>query len=558
MARRKIVPASRSLVVIALFAGAHCSSSSSPFTVAPNRALAPRASVLTHHNDNARTGANLQESVLTPDAVRTRLGFLFALPVDGFVYAQPLYVADLALPGGATRDVLYVATEHDSVYAFDANAAGAPLWQRSLGSAATLRCFPQRLLTPEIGITGTPVIDRTSETLYVVAFSADNAVRCDPPNFHHRLYAIDLATGGDKTPPVELATRAPIPFVTSDHLQRAALLLDRGVVYTAFASHADHEPYHGWLLANDAQTLALLAAYVDTPTGTEGGIWMAGEGPSVDENGDLFLSTGNGTFDADRGGRNFGDSVLALSLSSDALVVRDSFTPYNQEDLQERDLDLGSMGPVVIPGTHRVGGRDRRLVVVGGKEGKLYLLDRDALGGFHADGDRALQTLAVTGNYVMGGPVWFADGRRERLFLWPPDASIQALTLGDAASGAYLAPSDRGAGATTTGLPGGFLSLSADGTHGAVLWANHPWAPYESDADAIEHVVEGVLRAYDADDLSVELWNSRADPSAPDESHGAFAKFCPPTVANGKVYFPAWHEGADAPGSIIVYGLSSP
>ena len=454
--------------------------------------------------------------------------------------------------------MLYVATEHDSLYAFDANVSGAPLWQRSLGSAATLRCFPQRLLTPEIGITGTPVIDRASETLYVVAFSADDARRCDPPNFHHRLYAIDLATGADKTAPVELAARAPIPFVTSDHLQRAALLLEGGVVYTAFASHADHEPYHGWLLANDAQTLAPLAAYVDTPTGTEGGIWMAGEGPSVDENGDLFLSTGNGTFDADRGGPNFGDSVLALSLSSDALVVRDSFTPYNQAALQERDLDLGSMGPIVIPGTYRLRGRDRRLVLAGGKEGKLYLLDRDDLGGFHTGGDRALQTLAVTSNYVMGGPVFFDDGTRARLFLWPPDAPIQALTLGDGADGAYLATVDQGATATTTGLPGGFLSLSADGTHGAVLWANHPWAPDEGDANAIVHIVAGVLRAYDADDLSVELWNNRADPTAPAESYGDFAKFCPPTVANGKVYFPAWHAGADAPGSIIVYGLSSP
>ena len=526
-------------------------------TVAADRAPAARASVLQHHNDNARTGANLQESALTPEAVRTRFGFLFALPVDGFVYAQPLYVADLTLPAGGTRDVLYVATEHDSVYAFDANVAGGPLWQRSLGSAATLRCFRQRLLTPEIGITSTPVIDRASETLYVVAFVADDAARCDPANFTTgSTPSISRRALTRRRRSARRARTDPVRHERSSATRGAVARARRHLHRVRFARRQGAVPRVA--LANDAQTLAPLAAYVDTPSGTEGGIWMSGEGPAVDDNGDLFVSTGNGTFDADRGGPNYGDSVLALSLSSDALVVRDSFTPVVQAALQERDLDLGSMGPIVIPGTHRLRGRDHRLLLAGGKEGKLYLLDRDDLGGFHAGGDRALQTLAVTGNYVMGGPVFFDDGTRARLFLWPPDAPIQALALADRANGPYLTPIDRGATPTTIGLPGGFLSLSADGTHGAVVWANHPWAPDDGDANAIEHVVGGVLRAYDADDLSVELWNNRADPTAPAESYGDFAKFCPPTVANGKVYLAAWHPGADAPGSIIVYGLSSP
>ena len=544
----------RALIVAGLTL-AHCASPSAPLTVSEH-GVPTRVSVLTQHNDNARSGANLAESALTPAAVRARFGFLFALPVDGYIYAQPLYVADLALADGGRRDVLFVATEHDSVYAFDANRAGAPLWQRSLGSAAGLRCFPQALLTPEIGITGTPVIDAATRTMFVVAFTADDAARCDAPNFHQVLYALDLTTGADRVPPVELAAAAPVPFVASDHLQRAALLLAGGALYIAFASHADHDPYHGWVLVQDAATLAPIAAFVDTPTGEEGGIWMSGQGPAVDEEGRVFLSTGNGTFDGDRGGANFGDSVLALSLGTDTLAVADSFTPFNQADLQARDLDLGSMGPLVVPGHHQLRGHDRRLLVIGGKEGKLYLLDRDDLGGFSAGGDRVLQTLTLSRNYIMGGPVWFDDGAQERLYVWAADAPLTALTLADASDGRFLRTTASDTVPATTGLPGGLLSLSADGTNGGIVWANHPWSPDDNgDGNAIEKVVPGVLRAFDASDVSVELWNNRADDSAPAESRGDFAKFCPPTVANGKVYFAAWHKGADAPGSVIVYGL---
>jgi outer membrane protein assembly factor BamB len=524
-----------------------------PVRVKPGSQASVRANVLTHHNDNARSGANLDESVLTPATVRTGFGFLYALPVDGFIYAQPLYVADVDLGPRAHHDLVYVATEANSVYAFDATHDGPPLWQRSLGTPSDLDCFPQTLLVPEIGITSTPVIDLVARRLYVVAFTQDEAGSCDASNFHHRLHALDLASGDDVTPPVELAAAGLVPFVARDHLQRAALLLAGDVVYTAFASHADRDPYHGWLFANDAGTLATRAVFVDTPSGDEGGIWMAGQGPAADELGTVYLSTGNGTFD---GVANLGDSVLALTLGGSGFAVVDSFTPGNQAALQAADLDLGSMGPLLVPGKQMLGGRQRHLVVAGGKEGVLYLLDRDRLGSYDAAGDHVLQKLSVTRQEILGSPVWLDDGTRRRLFLWPEETNLTALTLADDPAGNYLKPSDASTVASTLGTPGGFLSLSANGRDGAVIWANHPWSPDGNGAaSAVEHIVPGVLRAFDANDLSVELWDNRADPAAPAESVGDFAKFCPPTIANGRVYFAAWRrDDVAAPGVVLVFG----
>ena len=531
---------------------AGCSSSPSG-SVSRTSPDPPRVSVLTQHYDNARTGANLQETELTPDVVRSGFGYLFSLPVDGLIYAQPLYVADLELgPLSGAHDVLYVATEHDSVYAFEANQPGPPLWQTSLGIAAPVTCFPQKLLTPEIGITGTPVIDPVTRTLYVVAFTTDDPTSCAPSNFHHLLYALDLVTGVPKMPPVELAAATPIPFTTSDHLQRSGLLLANGVIYIAFASHADHEPYHGWVLAYDAATLTPRASFVDTPTGDEGGIWMSGQAPAVDENGHIYLSTGNGTFD---GGANFGDSVLALALDGNALTIADWFTPHNQAELQALDLDLGSMGLILIPGSHTLGGVDRHLLAAGDKQGLLYLLDRDRLGGYHPNGDQVLQTLTLSAKYIDGGPVWFDDGTRPKLYVYPSEADLQALALADSPDGSYLTPASTGTVPRTKGLPGGFLALSANGISDGIVWANHPWsADPDGDANAITKVVPGVLRAFDAEDVSVELWNNRADPSAPADAVGNFAKFCPPIIANGKVYLAAWQDDPEAPAKVIVYG----
>jgi outer membrane protein assembly factor BamB len=282
-----------------------------------------RVSVLTQHNDNARTGANLGERELTPDVVRTQLGFLFALPVDGQIYAQPLYVANLDFRPGESHDTLFVATEHDSVYAFDADHPGAPLWQASIGTPAGTDCLHEVLLAPELGITGTPVIDPKTRTLYVVAFTVDDPARCDEANFHQVLWALDLVTGTPRLPPVEIAD--PV-FTARQELQRAALLLADGVLYVAFASHQDRDPYHGWLFAYDAATLTRRATCNTSPTALDGSIWMSGQGPAVDEAGNIYVSTGNGPFD---GRDNWGDSLLKLALADDHFVIVDSFTPFN-------------------------------------------------------------------------------------------------------------------------------------------------------------------------------------------------------------------------------------
>ncbi|MGZ3426942.1 MAG: hypothetical protein ACXVDD_02050 [Polyangia bacterium] len=513
----------------------------------------PRVSVLTQHNDNARTGANLAESALTPDVVSSRFGFLFSLPVDGQIYAQPLYVADLVFAPLVRHDTLFVATEHDSVYAFDANKAAAPLWQTSLGNAATLNCFNEQILVPELGITGTPVIDPTTRTLYVVAFTADDPASCDAGNFHQMLYALDIVTGAPRLPPVEIVEPTPPAFVPRQALQRSALLLADGVLYIAFASHQGLEPYHGWLFAYDPRTLTQRASLITTPSALDGSIWMAGQGPSVDEAGFVYVSTGNGSFD---GTANFADSVLKLTLDRDHFVIVDSFTPYNQAELQARDLDLGSAGPIIIPGTHPIAGQQRRLALVGGKQGYLYLLDRDQLGGYHPDGDHVPERLSVTASFVYGAGVYFDDGAAARLYVWPSAADLDLFELTDSTSGNYLKLASSSTVPRTTGLPGGFLSVSANGVDGGIVWANHPWSAVDGgDANAIVKIVPGVLRAFDARDATVELWNNRSDPNAPDEAVGHFAKFCPPTIANGKVYFAAWHpDDPDATGAVIVFG----
>jgi hypothetical protein len=325
------------------------------------------------------------------------------------------------------------------------------------------------------------------------------------------------------------------------------------MLYIAFASHAGLEPYHGWLFAYDTATLTQRAALDITPSALDGSIWMSGAGPAVDEDGFIYVTTGNGSFD---GRDNFADSLLKLSFDGDHFALVDSFTPYNQAVLQAKDLDLGSMGPLLVPGRHSIGGQPRRLVLIGGKQGRIYLVDRDALGGYHTDSDNVLEALAVTKSFNYGSGVYFDDGSTARLYVWPSEADLNAFAISDSNSGNYLAPAGKGTVPRTKGFPGGFLSVSANGTEGGIVWANHPWSPVDGgDASAIVHIVPGVLYAFDARDPSVELWSNRLDPNAPIYTYGHFAKFCPPTIANGKVYFPVWH--ADDPtslGGVLVYG----
>lgn len=463
-------------------------------------------SVLTRSGSGARTGAAVSETALTPAAVASgAFGKLASLPVDGPVFAQPLFVE--------TSGLVVVATEHNSVYAFSGQAQA---WQTNLGPAMPFGLIGNDCIdiVPEIGITATPVIDAASGTVYAVAKTKD------ADGVHLRLHALSLATGAEIAS-VALDAHTPAPgggteaFDSLKQHSRAALLLEAGVVYVALGSHCDEPPYHGWMLAYDAHTLAQVASWNATRGGTEGGIWQSGQGPASDGSGSIYVATGNGSF----GSGALGGSVIALTRS---LEVKDSFTPFDQVDLSAKDLDLGSTGALLIPGGE--------LLTAASKVGKLYLLARAGLGGFHAGSDaQIVQSLSVSSGGVYGGPVYWNGS----LYLQAQDDVPSAFHL---YRGRFLERASS-KGSVAAPFPGGALTVSAEGSRAgsAVVWALTRSGP------------DGVLRAYDARDLSRELWNSEANQAR--DAVGAFVKFAPPTVAKGRVYVPT------AAGAVQIYGL---
>src|SRR5438309_1377372 len=347
--------------------------------------------VLTQHNNNARTGAYTTETVLTPANVnQTTFGKLFSYPVDGRIYAQPLYVPNVSITGKGTHNVIFIATEHDSVYAFDADSNGgsnsSPLWQITLldaahGAASGATTVPNgdissADLVPEIGITGTPVIDTATGTLYVVGKTKEGGT------YVQRLHALNISSGAEKFGgPVTLSASVPgtgngasggvLNFDSKWQLNRAALLLQNGVVYVAFGSHGDNGPWHGWVLSYNAATLSQLSAYCSTPNGLGSGVWMAGTGLAADvidsvnkPFGRMFIPTGNGSFNATppyTNSMNYGDDIIRLDLSGGTLTVQDSFTPFNQDALNSADDDLASGGVLLLP-DQSVGGHTHLLI----------------------------------------------------------------------------------------------------------------------------------------------------------------------------------------------------
>ena len=489
--------------------------------------------VLTYHNDNARTGLNPVESVLTPaNVASSNFGKLFTVAVDGYVYAQPLIVTNVAIAGQGTHDVVYIATEHDSVYAFDAYTNGPPLWQTSFLDPASgvttvssddVSCGD---LVPEIGITSTPVIDPVTGTIYVSAKTKE--VSAGVTNFVYRLHALDLATGTEKFggPAVINAVvtgsgdgndnAGHVPFEPLTHLNRCALALVNGVIYLGFASHCDNGPYHGWLIGYDATNLSLTAAFNSTPNGSEGGFWQAGCGPVADSANNLFLITGNGSFNPTNGG--YSDTFLKFSTASNTLSVADYFTPYNQNYLAVHDLDLGSGGPLLLPdevGTTKV----PHLLVGAGKQGMLYLINRDSMGGYKkGNNSRIVQNI----NKAIGGcfstPAYF-------------NQAIYCVGVGDvikrfAFSKGKLVTKATSRGPSLYGFPGATPSVSANGTNTATVWAVQ--------SDAYDSSGPAVLHAYSATNVAKELF--RSDVNGGTNAPGPAVKFSVPTVANGHVY----------------------
>ena len=528
--------------------------------------------VLTHHNNLARTGAILDETFLSPSSVKSQgFGKLFSVAVDGQIYAQPLVVTGLAIPGKGTRNAVFVATMRNMVYAFDADAAQpSPLWQVSLGAPMLYDRIPkdggallgQYNVRPYIGITSTPVIDREKQIIYVVAKIAEpqcpgaEAATTACPVIY-RIHALDLATGAivrqtDIRIPMA-ADGVPAEDVARRHLQRAALLLANHKVYAAFGSHQDAPPWQGFVIAFDADTLQQIEpVFCTTPGGEMGGIWQAGNGPAADADGNLYVMTGNGSFDP--GSNQFGSAFLKLSPS---LAVLDWFAPATVGSLNLLDIDLGSSGPMLMPGTEEVVG--------GGKDGRLFVLERSKLGGLQQhhwlhDGRnppvqyfQAARTWRFTllswfpflfnagYHHNHGSPVyWNSRLKGPTIYLWPEEDNVRAFHY-DAAAKFHTKALTGMMG--NKGMPGGFLSISANGQDGGVLWAAIPYKD-----DAWVEIVRGSLRAFDADTLQL-LWSTDANEPA---DNFDFAKYVPPTVANGKVYLPTFSD------RLNVYGLNAP
>jgi hypothetical protein len=509
--------------------------------------LTARAQVLTSQYDNARTGSDLHETILSPQNVNVRqFGKLFTFRVDGAVYAQPLYIPELEVPGKGKHNVVFVATEHDSVYAFDAGGHPAePLWRVSLlNPKVDARPVPVRdvqcpFIYPEVGITSTPVIDHSSRTLYVLARTLEGSGLAR--RFVQRLHALAITTGVEKFGgPVEIQASSSgrgdgnssgqVRFDPLRENPRAALLLASGTVYLTWASSCDVGPYHGWMMAYDSHSLKQLAAFDATPDGDDGGFWASDTGPAADDENNVYAATGNGKFDAATGGPDYGDTILKMKLNGEGLQIRDYFTPYRQAYLDAQDLDLGSGGPVLFPGPSRT---HSHLVAIAGKGATLYVLDRDKMGGFHAgNNSQAVWTVPLAGA-LLGAPAYWSG----HLFVAPEDDVLKEFLVTRA--GLRLVAQSEQTFDDRAGVP----TISSNGPRNGILWlltSKHWNEPDRRPA---------VLYAYNASNVGHELYKSEQD-SARDRA-GIGLRFNMPIVANGRVYI-------GAKGEVDVYGLISP
>jgi len=503
--------------------------------------------VYTYHNDLARDGVNTREYALTPANVNTgSFGKLFSCTVDGAVYAQPLWVANLSV-GGAVHNVVFVATQHDSLYAFDADANPCTqLWKVSLidtahGGAAGettvpagtpdylvgLPPGPENAITPEVGVTGTPVIDPAASILYVVAKSVD----AGRTNFFQRLHAIDLATGNEKSgSPAAIAASYPgsgdggtsVTFSSRYELQRAGLALVNGTVYIAWGSHDDVLPWYGWIVGYtyDGSAFTPSASLNVTPNAGEGGIWMSGGAPSADANGHLYVITGNGAFDVTNttGPTNdYGDCFLQLDS---ALAVSSWFTPSDQANDFANDFDFGAGGSALVL---NLSTGPQHLVIGGGKDGMLYLLNGDSMGG---SGDpNAYQHFSVLGNGIFETAAFWNN----TLYIAPVGAPMLAYAFNTSTNVFNITPTSQSA--ATFGFPGSTPSVSATGAgSNGIVWGIDSTNSCTGEAPAC---APAVLHAYSATDLATELWNSSMVGA---DAAGNAVKFTVPTVANGKVY----------------------
>ena len=498
------------------------------------------AGTLTWRNDNSRTGQNTKELALAPGTVSSStFGKLFSCPLDAYPYAQPLYVPGLEIPGAGTRNVIFVATAKDTVFAFDADANPCTqLWRTSLISQGEEAVptpnsdIPTDDIAPFIGITGTPVIDASSGTLYV---AAETRIPAFQTTYFERLYALDLATGQPKIQPTGIQfLTAPSAGPTFDPLlenQRAALLLDNGNVYVAFASHHELGDYHGWLFSYDAATLQQNSVFNVTPTILHGGIWQSGGGPSTDSSHNVYVTTGNGAFDANLGGSNYGESFLRLNTSG-ALSVSDYFSPCDQQTLSATNLEIGSSAAVLLPDSAGSSSQ-QHLLMGGGKNGSLYVLNRDNLGGYQCPDTPNAQVISVHDSSIFSTPLFWNNA----IYIAAGNGRLKAFPM---AEGVLQSVPDASQSPETLGPQGATPVLSSNQANDAIVWV------IDSSGAHVTPNTRAVLRAFDAGNLSNEIYNSAVLASRDDA--GLAVKFTVPTVANGKVY-------VGTQGELDVYGL---
>ena len=520
-------------------------------------AVTDLSGVYTYRNDLSRSGTNAQEYLLTPSNVNSAsFGKLFSCTLDGPAYTQPLWIANVAI-GGGTHNVVIVGTEHDSVYAFDADAGSGTnctsYWQASLLDAAH-GATPGAIPVPaadtgetgdipnEIGITSTPVIDPTTKTLYVVSKTKETISGQD--TYVQRLHALNLTDGTEKPgSPQSIATSVSgigdgssggtLPFIPLHENQRPGLVLLNGSIYTAWASHGDITPWHGWVIGQDANTLAVTGAFCATPNSEGGGIWMAGAAPTVDNSGNIYVMTSNGTYD---GVTEFGDSFVKLQTSGGLSLV-DWFTPFNESNLSANNTDLGSGGAITL--LDSVAGPFPHLLIGGSKQGILYLLNRDNMGHIHtSDNNQAVQTWSMGHGMFSSGLFW-----QNTLYMSAASAPLQAFVLNTTNAQFNTSPASRSSNSFP--FPGATPGLSATGTSNPIIWA------VDSSKSGTNGDATGpaVVYAFDATNLANKLWDSTQAANNRDQAGNA-VKFVIPTVANGKVY-------VGALGTLTVYGLLS-
>lgn len=490
--------------------------------------------VLTQHNDNTRAGLNAHELLLTSSNVTVNtFGKLFTQAVDGIIVGQPLYATNVLMSDGLKHNVVYVATQHNTVYAFDADSVqgsnAAPLWSVSLDGGGTSDPIADYGCTgthySEIGVMGTPVIDPGKTTIYVVSKTLNNSVR----NFS--LHALDITSGNELLGgPVVITGTAQSSngsgtFNPILQMQRPALLLQNGSLYIGFGGNGcDVYAYNGWMFAYNSQTLQQEAAFLVTPDGMRASIWQGGSGPAVDANGNIYVATANGTYDGPVGGNDFGDTVLKMGWNANTFGVLDFFTPYNQLQLSQDDLDLGSSGPVVLPDQP---GLYPHELVAGGKQGTLYLINRDNMGQFNANTDAVIQSIPdAVSSELNGVPSYW----NSNLYLAGDDDEIKQYAL---VNGLLTQQPVAQTGVLFGGAGPASTSISANGTTQGILWAIRHSNP--------------ALFAFDATNVANELYDSTQALQARDKLVPV-ARFATPTVSNGKVYV-----GGTA--ALEVYGL---